>query len=374
MELQGKTIGISGGTGFLGKQIVNTLRQLGATVLTPRSTEYDFTKEEDAERFFAENQMDAFIHSAAIYGGLGINERMPAEIYDINMRMALNIFKATIDKTTNKPRIKKIIAIGSACGYPSSLGTNMREELMWNGPLDKSVRNYGTIKKLMETIGHVYRDQYGLHAINLHLATLYGEGDTFNPDRSHVPAALVKKFVEAKQRGDSSVELWGVPDTIREFMYVKDCAQGICKALEMFNEDPESNDQSKYTLNIGTGAAVTINELATTIKDIVGFEGELKYNGKSPGQKEKALELRRANVTKLYSAFGSLPGVMQQPESFADPDLATEDASLIGTPDEVIARLKRLEDMGFGYVLFLIPNNSDMLRLFAKEVMPAFAD
>ncbi len=91
-------------------------------------------------------------------------------------------------------------------------------------------------------------------------------------------------------------------------------------------------------------------------------------------QKEKALELRRANVTKLYSAFGSLPGVMQQPESFADPDLATEDASLIGTPDEVIARLKRLEDMGFGYVLFLIPNNSDMLRLFAKEVMPAFAD
>jgi GDP-L-fucose synthase len=293
MELKGKIVGICGGSGFLGKQIVKKLEERGAVVLAPRSNEYDFRKEEDAERFFSDNKMDAFIHSGAIYGGLGINERMPADIYDINMRMALNAFKAAIDSETETPRVEKMIAIGSACGYPSALGTDMREELMWNGPIDKSVRNYGTIKKLMETIGHVYRDQYGLNAINLQLATLYGEEDTFNPERSHVPAALMRKFVEAKDRNESSVELWGVPDTVREFMYVKDCAEGIVRALESFKGDPETDNQSKYTLNLGTGDAVTIDELATTIKELVGFKGELEYNGKSPGQKEKALEVSR---------------------------------------------------------------------------------
>jgi len=293
MELNNKVVGISGGTGFLGSQIVKALQKKGAVVLTPRSKEYDFTKEEDAEKFFSENKMDAFIHSAALYGGLGINEAMPADIYDYNMRMALNIYKASVDHKTGKPRIKKIIGIGSACGYPSALGTNMREELMWEGPLDASVRNYGTIKKLMETIGHVYRDQYGLHAINLQLATLYGRGDTFNPQRSHVPAALIRKFVEAKEKGSAFVDLWGVPDTVREFMYVEDCAEGIVRALEIFDGVEGINDQSKYTLNIGTGEGITINELATTIGDIVGYGGELRYNGKSSGQKEKALEVSR---------------------------------------------------------------------------------
>jgi len=167
------------------------------------------------------------------------------------------------------------------------------EELMWDGPVDKSVRNYGIIKKLMETSGHVYRDQFGLNTINLQLATLYGEHDTFNPDRSHVPAALIKKFVEAKQNEELFVELWGVPDTIREFMYVGDCARGIVKALEDFEGVQKVEDQSKYTLNIGSGEGITIDFLAKTIAEIAEYEGELRYNGKSGGQKAKALVVDR---------------------------------------------------------------------------------
>jgi GDP-L-fucose synthase len=326
MELKGKVVGICGGSGFLGKQIVKKLEERGAIVLAPRSSQYDFRKEGDAEKFFSENKMDAFIHSGAIYGGLGINERMPAEIYDINMRMALNAFKASIDAETGTPRVEKMVAIGSACGYPGALGTNMKEELMWNGPIDKSVRNYGTIKKLMETIGHVYRDQYGLNVINLQLATLYGENDTYNPERSHVPAALMRKFVEAKESNLSSVELWGVPDTVREFMYVKDCAEGIIRSLENFDGDLESNDQSKYTLNIGTGSAVTIDELAKTIKELVGYGGGLTYNGESPGQKEKALEVSRMRRVLNWQPPTSLKGGLKQTLDWYIPNKESADS------------------------------------------------
>jgi len=301
MNLENKKVGISGGSGFLGRRIVDELQRKGAEVIAPRSKDYDFTKREDAQRFFEDYNPDVFIHSAALYGGLGINEAMPAKIYDYNMRMMLNIFNSAVDWNSGKPKLEKMVAIGSACGYPSNLGTNMSEEKMWEGPVDKSVRNYGTIKKLMETTGHVYRDQFGLNSINLQLATLYGENDTFNPERSHVPAAFVRKFVEAKQENKPFVEHWGAPDTVREIMYVGDVAEGIVKSIENFDGDPNSNDQSKYTLNLGTGQGITIDELSETVRKIVGYEGEARYTGKSPGQKEKALVVdRMKNVLGWY--------------------------------------------------------------------------
>lgn len=294
MEIKNKKIAISGGSGFLGRRIVDELKLKGANVITPRSSEYNFTDLNSTKEFFKKYEPEVFIHSAALYGGLGINETRPAEIYDYNMRMALNVFNASVDWGSGKPKLEKMVAIGSACGYPSQLGTDMREESMWDGPVDKSVRNYGTIKKLMETICHVYRDQFKLNSINLQLATLYGENDTFNPERSHVPAALIRKFTEAKQDKKPYVELWGVPDSVREFMYVGDAAKAIVMSLENFNGLEGCNDQSKYTLNIGTGrGGMTIDLLANAIKDIVGYDGEIRYNGKSPGQKEKALVVDR---------------------------------------------------------------------------------
>jgi len=293
MDLRNKKIGISGGHGFVGSRIVKELQKKGAYIIAPRSSEFDFRSEKETQNFFKQYSPEIFIHSAALYGGLKINETIPAEIYDYNMRMALNIFKASVNWETGKPRLKKMVAIGSGCGYPGKLGTDMKEEKMWDGPVDKSVRNYGTIKKLMETIGHVYRDQFGLNSINLQLAMLYGEGDTFRPERSHVPAAFVRKFVEAKQNNSPFVEHRGFPDYVREIMYVGDCVEGIVKATEIFEGDPKSSDQSKYTLNIGTGQGITIDELSETVRKIVGYEGEIKYNGTSPGQKEKVLVVDR---------------------------------------------------------------------------------
>jgi GDP-L-fucose synthase len=293
MDLKNKTVAVSGGSGFLGRRIVQELEGKGANVIAPRSKDYDFRDENKTSEFFNTFKPDIFIHSAALYGGLGINESIPAEIYDYNMRMMLNVFKGAIDWSLGKPKIEKMVAIGSACGYPGRLGTNMREELMWEGPVDKSVMNYGTIKKLIETTGSVYRNQFGLNSINLQLATLYGENDTFNPQRSHVPAAFIRKFVEAKQNNASRVEHWGFPDQIREFMYVGDAAQGIVMALEKFDGLEDCNDQSKYTLNIGTGQGITIDELSETIRKIVGYNGEVIYTSKSPGQKEKSLVVER---------------------------------------------------------------------------------
>lgn len=293
MELKGKRVAISGGSGFLGSKIVNELGKKGAHVIAPRKRDYDFLSEEASRRFFSEHPHDIFIHSAALYGGLEINQKIPADIFDYNMRMMLNVFKATIDPDSRIPRIEKMVAIGSACGYPGQLGINMREDLMWEGPVPESVGNYGIVKRLMEPIGQFYRKQFGLNSINLHLATLYGEGDTFNPERSHVPAALIRKFVEAKQEGKPFVELWGVPDTIRELMYVGDAAKGIVMSTELFDGIESCEDQSKYTLNIGTGGGITIDTLASTMKEIVKFDGELRYTGGNPGQKEKAMVVER---------------------------------------------------------------------------------
>ena len=293
MDLKDKKVAISGGSGFLGNRIVKELERKGAEVIAPRSKDYDFRELGDTKRFFEDFSQDAFVHSAALYGGIGINERIPAEIYDHNMRMVLNVFNASIDWEEGTPKIEKMIAIGSACGYPRMLGDNMREDLMWEGPVDESVENYGMIKRLMETIGNAYRKQFGLNSINLQLPTLFGEGDTFNPERSHVPAALIKKFTEAEQNNEPFVELWGTPDTIRELMYVGDSAEGIVRAIESFEGVNECNDQSKYTLNIGRGEGTSIETLATTISKILGYEGKLRYNGRSPGQKSRTFIIDR---------------------------------------------------------------------------------
>jgi GDP-L-fucose synthase len=301
MDFKGKTIIVTGGSGFLGRRIVQELEEKKVKVINPKQIDFDLTNLEDAKKLFSKYPCDMIIHSAALYGGLGINTRIPADIFDYNIRMLLNLFSASIEN--KKPLVEKFVSIGSACAYPDKWGANMKEEFLWEGPLDKSVRNYGTVKKLMETAGHVYRDQYGLHSIHLPLATMYGEHDTFNPDRSHVPAALIRRFVEAKLSESLSIELWGVPDTVREFAYVGDIAEGIVLATEKFEGMPEGGDEtSRYTLNIGTGVGTTIDELARTIADIVGFQGKIKYNGKASGQKAKAL-----NIDRIKNVLGWQP-------------------------------------------------------------------
>ena len=292
MNIKGKRIAVTGGSGFLGSHLLEEIKKREGIPISIRSSTYNLENLSDAQRMYQEQSPDALIHSAAIYGGFIIHEEQPATIFDANMRMALNIYSAAIDKH-GSPRTKKLVAIGSGCAYPGTLEGDMREDQLWSGPVDQSIRNYGTVKRMLETTAHVYRDQLGLQSILLNPATLYGERDTFNPKRSHVPSALIRKFIEAKQEGKERVEFFGFPETEREFIYVKDAATGIINALEHFQMDHQSEDQSKYTLNIGNGVPVKIGHLANLIADLTGFKGEIHYNGRSAGQSKKCLSVER---------------------------------------------------------------------------------
>ena len=182
--------------------------------------------------------------------------------------------------------VKKVVQIGTACAYPGYLENLLKEENFWDGPPHETVWNYGLTKKMMSVQGWAYKKQYGMDSIHLILTNLYGPGDSYNPDRSHVAAALVRKFVEAADEGRRAVEVWGTGKPVREFLYVEDCADAILRAAERYDE--------LTPMNLGPGAGVSIRELAELIRDVTGFRGELEWNTSKPdGQMVKVLDVTR---------------------------------------------------------------------------------
>jgi GDP-L-fucose synthase len=301
MELKNKKIAVTGGAGFFGSHIVEEIKNEGGVPFVVRSSVYDLTKMSDVIKFYEDEKPDAIIHAAAVYGGFRIHEKIPATIFDVNMRMLLNLFSGAIDET-GSPKVEKILCIGSGCAYPTLNLEILDETYLWNGPVDPTIRNYGTVKRLMQTIGHVYRDQFNLNSIVIQPATLYGERDTFNPERSHVPSALIRRFVEATEKNQEEVTLFGEPETVREFIYVKDAAKGVVEALKQFERIPQVKDQSEYTLNLGNGIGTSIDVLAKTIAKLVGYTGKISYNHKSAGQKR-----RTYNVDRMKEILGFTP-------------------------------------------------------------------
>lgn len=275
---------VTGGTGFLGRHLVSRLEAAGHTVAVPRSATCDLLQLPQVLEYLQREQPDRIIHSAAYYGGLGINGVEPATIYFRNIVMGANLFEAA----RQVPSIRKIIVVGTACSYPGRLENMMREEDFWAGPVHPSVENYGLTKKIMAVQGRAYAKQYGLPSIHLVLTNLYGPWDSYNPHRSHVVAALVRKFVEAKLAGAGEVRLWGTGKPIREFLYVEDCADAIVEAADVY-------DDLELPLNICTGIGTSIRELAETIRDLTGFTGELVWESDKPdGQAVKILDPTRA--------------------------------------------------------------------------------
>jgi GDP-L-fucose synthase len=276
-----KKVVVTGGAGFLGAPVVEILRESGAEVFVPRRCDFDLVQLQDGLRCFAEHQPEIVIHSAAFYGGIWINQMYPGKIYYENLMMATNVIEAC-----RLSGVKKFVGVGTACSYPGYLAGELQEDDLWNGPAHETVRNYGTVKKMMQIQCWAYKKQYDFNGIHLILTNLYGPGDTYNPDRSHVVAALIRKFVEAKQRNDAAVEVWGTGRPIREFLYVEDAAAAIVRATEMYDEvEP---------INIGTGIGTSIRELAETIKDVSGFAGTLNWNTEKPdGQMKKILDVRK---------------------------------------------------------------------------------
>lgn len=287
MNLEGKKVLVTGSSGFLGRVIVRKLHKgRGALVFIPRSTEMDLMDFGSTLDCLSRYKPEVVIHSAAYYGGLGINSKYPAEIFFQNTIMYANILEVS-----RLVEVEKLVMVGTACSYPDGLEI-LKEEDLWNGAVHKSVQNYGGVKKMMQIGIESYNKQYGLNGIHVLLANLYGEWDSYNPERSHVVAALIRKFVEAKMFNKESVEVWGSGRPIREFLYVDDAAEGIVRATEKYDDISP--------LNIGTGIGTSIVELVHKIKFVTEYTGKVVWLADKPdGQYKKIFD-----ITKMVNLLG----------------------------------------------------------------------
>ena len=288
VPLVDKKIIVTGGNGFLGSKVVNELKSQGYTdIFVPRSAEYDLKDPSQVQRLLTEHPADQVIHLAAKAGGIGANRTWPGEYFYDNALMGIHIIEEC--RTAN---IEKLVMIGTICSYPKFTPVPFKEEDLWDGYPEETNAPYGLAKKMQLVQAQAYRDQYGMNVIYLMPANLYGPGDNFKTESSHVIPALIRKFTEAKNSDADSVELWGSGTATREFLYVDDAARGIVLATENYNE--------KDPVNLGSGNEIAIIDLANMISDLVGFTGKITLNTDMPdGQPKRSLD-----VTKAARLFG----------------------------------------------------------------------
>jgi GDP-L-fucose synthase len=277
-----KRITVTGGAGFLGKHLVKRLESYGARVFVPRQRDFNLITLDGCLRCLLEKPCNMLFHAAAYYGGIGINQSEPAKLYYSNLVMGANLMEAA-----RLAGVAKVVNVGTACSYPGYLEGHLSEKDLWAGPCHASVVNYGLTKKMLAVQGEAYKKQYGLDSIHLILTNLYGPGDSYNTERSHVVAALVRKWVEAETAHAPSIEVWGTGEPIREFIYVEDCADAIVLAGEKY-------DDVTCPLNIGTGIGTSIRELVETINGVTHYRGKIQWNAEKPdGARMKVLDVTR---------------------------------------------------------------------------------
>jgi len=277
---KGKKVVVTGGTGFLGSHLVPRIRAYGAKVYVPEFSKYDLRDYENCLKVC--KSMDIIIHLAANVGGIGYNLEHPADLFDDNILMGVNIMRAA-----RKQGVKKFVAIGTICAYPKFTPVPFKEENLWNGYPEETNAPYGLAKKMLLVQGQTYRKQYGFNVIYLLPVNLFGPGDKFDPKVSHVIPALIRKFIEAQEKEDKEVVVWGTGKATREFLYVEDAAEGILLAAEKYNKgDP---------VNLGSGFEISIKDLAEKIKKITGFNGKIVWDKTKPdGQPRRKLDTSKA--------------------------------------------------------------------------------
>lgn len=280
----GKKILLTGGAGFLGSHIIENLtRKRGVSagqILVPRSKDTDLRKWDNCVR--AVKNVDLVIHLAAKVGGIGYNMKYPADLFYDNAIMGIQLMEAA-----RRENVGKFVAVGTICAYPKFAPVPFREDELWYGYPEETNAPYGLAKKMMIVQSMAYRQQYGFNAINLLPVNLYGPGDNFDPESSHVIPALIKKVVDAMETGQDYIEVWGTGNASREFLYVEDAAEAIALATERYDKsDP---------VNIGAGFEITIGDLVKHIVDYTGFEGEIRWDTSKPdGQPRRCLDTSRA--------------------------------------------------------------------------------
>jgi len=282
-RLAGRRVVVTGGAGFLGRAVVARLRESGVTdVVVPRSADYDLRERDAVRRLLADARPEVVIHLAAAVGGIGANRANPGRFFYENAIMGIELMEQS-----RLAGVAKFVGVGTVCSYPKFTPVPFREDDIWNGYPEETNAPYGLAKKMLLVQGQAYRAQYGFDAIHLVPVNLYGPGDNFDPASSHVIPALIRKCLEARDRGDAFVEVWGTGAASREFLYVDDAAEGIALATERYDGDEP--------VNLGVGHEITIRELVETIARLSGFEGEIRWDATKPdGQPRRALDTSRA--------------------------------------------------------------------------------
>ena len=286
---------MTGGAGFLGSHVVDRLNELGCeNIVVPRSADTDLTDAAAIRRLFGEAKPDIVLHLAAVVGGIGANRENPGLYFYKNALMGLQMIEEA-----RLAEIPKFVAAGTICSYPKFTPVPFSEDELWNGYPEETNAPYGLAKKMMLVQSQAYREQYGFNGINLLPVNLYGPRDSFDPDRSHVIPALVRRCLEARDAGQESLAAWGSGKASREFLYVADAAEGVLAAAEAY-DDPEP-------VNLGSGAEVTIRDLALKIAGVTGFEGRIEFDASKPdGQPRRCLDVTRAREKFGFSARTSL--------------------------------------------------------------------
>lgn len=286
-ELRDRRVLVTGGAGFLGRVVVERFRERGANVQVVRSREHDLTRQEVVEDLIADNRPELVCHLAAEVGGIGANQIHPGRYFYANAVMGINLIEAS-----RISGVGKFVQVGTVCAYPKFTPVPFRESDLWMGYPEETNAPYGVAKKALSVMLDGYRREYGFSGIYLLPANLYGPGDNFDLQSSHVIPALIRKFLDAVLHNVPTVEVWGTGAASREFLHVNDAARAIVMAAE-FYDDPDP-------VNVGNGEEITIHDLVGTIADKTGFQGEILWDrGKPDGQPRRSLD-----VSKAWEAFG----------------------------------------------------------------------
>jgi GDP-L-fucose synthase len=283
-----KRVVVTGGAGFLGRHLIEMLKtRASVEVFVPRSHDYNLVLAPDIERMLRDFNPDMIIHLAAVVGGIGANQKNPGRFFYENLMMGVQLIEQA-----RLHGVEKFVALGTVCAYPKFTPVPFKEDDLWAGYPEETNAPYGLAKKMMLVQSQSYREQYGFNSIFLLPANLYGPGDNFDLETSHVIPALIRKCVEARRAGAPFIEAWGSGQVSREFLYVEDCAEGILRAAATYNESEP--------VNLGTGREVLIRELVEMIARLTRFQGEIRWQASKPDGQPR----RQLDTTRAFEKFG----------------------------------------------------------------------
>jgi GDP-L-fucose synthase len=295
---------VTGGRGFLGKHVLEVLSRRGyQNVVSPAHADYDLTRSDQVAACIRDLAPDAIVHLAAVVGGIGANRARPGEFFYQNLVMG-----AELMEQARLADVAKFVAIGTICAYPKFTPVPFSEDDLWDGYPEETNAPYGLAKKMLLVQAQAYRQQFGFNAVYLLPTNLYGPGDNFHPTDAHVIPDIIRKCMDALDRGADRITLWGTGSPTREFLYAGDCAEGIVAALERYDgSDP---------VNLGSGEEIRISELAHLIAEATGFEGEIQFDPSQPDGQPR----RKVDASRALNEFG-----WQSTTSFPDGLRATVD-------------------------------------------------